>query len=109
MTAFLQTYKTFSSEQVDPIYIRPAIISVRQGNPTNIAGFDDLLKEGVRNVVTEGAAVANTSGTGIWEDFAGRAGKLEHLPALRTKKLGHAKGSGATTKPLKAMDANPSS
>jgi len=33
MTAFLETYKTFDSAKVEPIYIRPAVIAVKKGNP----------------------------------------------------------------------------
>lgn len=44
MTAFLETYKTFSSEQVEPIYVRPTIIAVKKGNPKKIERFEDLLK-----------------------------------------------------------------
>lgn len=106
MTAFLQTYKTFSSEQVDPIYIRPAIIAVKKGNPKNIAGFDDLLKDGIKIVVTEGAGVANTSGTGVWEDVAGRSGNLEDVRAFRKNIVAFANGSGASFKSFKEMDAD---
>lgn len=106
MTAFLQTYKTFSSEQVNPIYIRPAIIAVRKGNPKKIKGFDDLLKAGMRIVVTEGAGVANTSGTGVWEDVAGRAGRLEDVRRIRTNIVAFASGSGASFKAFKEMNAD---
>ncbi|GLC62957.1 hypothetical protein PLESTB_001964900 [Pleodorina starrii] len=75
MTAFLETYTSFSSDQVQPIYLRPAIIAVKAGNPKGITGFDDLLADGVKIVVTEGAGVGNTSGTGVWEDIAGRTGQ----------------------------------
>lgn len=106
MTAFLQTYETFSPEQVEPIYIRPAIIAVREGNPRNITGFDDLLKDGVKIVVTEGAGVSNTSGTGVWEDVAGRAGRLEDVRAFRQNIIAFAHGSGASFKAFKEMDAD---
>ena len=79
MTAFLETYLTFRSETVTPIYVRPAIIAVKAGNPKNISSFEDLLAEDMRIVVTEGAGVYNTSGTGVWEDVAGRLGKLEEV------------------------------
>src|SRR5271157_6503547 len=57
ITALLETYKDFSSDQVMPIYIRPTILAVKKGNPKHIAGFEDLLKNGMRVVVTEGAGV----------------------------------------------------
>lgn len=106
MTAFLQTYKTFASDQVDPIYVRPAIIAVRKGNPKKISGFDDLLKDGMRIVVTEGAGVANTSGTGVWEDVAGRTGRLEDVRRLRKNIVAFASGSGASFKAFKEMSAD---
>ena len=33
ITALLETYKDFSSADVTPIYVRPAIIAVKKGNP----------------------------------------------------------------------------
>ncbi len=106
MTAFLETYKTFSSDQVDPIYIRPAIIAVKTGNPKHIEGFEDLLEDGMKIVVTEGAGVSNTSGTGVWEDIAGRLGKLEDIRAFRENIVAFEPGSGASFKTFKEMDAD---
>jgi accessory colonization factor AcfC len=94
MTALLETYTNFAWADVTPIYIRPAIIAVRKGNPKAIAGFDDLLKPGMRIVVTDGAGVANTSGTGVWEDIAGRAGRLDDIKRFRANIVGFGKGSG---------------
>ena len=62
ITALLETYKDFAWEDVTPIYIRPAIIAVKKGNPKQIRGFEDLLKDGMKIVVTEGAGVAKGSG-----------------------------------------------
>jgi len=106
MTAFLETYKTFSSEQVEPIYIRPTIIAVKKGNPKAIHGFEDLLKAGIRIVVTEGAGVSNTSGTGTWEDVAGRLGRLEDIRAFRRNIIAFGHGSGASLKAFKSLDAD---
>lgn len=106
MTAFLETYLTFSSQQVEPIYIRPAVIAVQKGNPKNIDGFEDLLAEGIRIVVTEGAGVYNTSGTGTWEDVAGRLGKLDDVTGFRRNIVAFAKGSGASFRAFKDMDAD---
>ncbi|MEX3634054.1 substrate-binding domain-containing protein [Paraburkholderia sp. BR14320] len=60
MTALLETYTTFRWDDVAPIYIRRAVIAVKKGNPKNIRSFNDLLKDGVRIVVTEGAGVHRT-------------------------------------------------
>ena len=106
MTAFLETYESFSSEQVDPIYVRPTIIAVKKGNPRNIAGFDDLIRDGMKIVVTEGAGVSNTSGTGVWEDVAGRTGNLKDIRAFRKNIVAFAHGSGASFKAFKEMDAD---
>ena len=106
MTAFLETYKTFSSEQVMPIYIRPTVIAVKKGNPKNIQGFNDLLKKDVKIVVTEGAGVYNTSGTGLWEDVAGRKGRLSDIAKFRKNIISFSKGSGASFKAFKKMNAD---
>lgn len=106
MTAFLETYKTFSSDQVTPIYMRPTVIAVKKGNPKAISGFEDLLQPGMKIIVTEGAGVANTSGTGAWEDVAGRLGKLSDVEAFRRNIVTFAKGSGASFKAFQAEDAD---
>lgn len=106
ITAFLETYKTFSSRDVMPIYIRPAIIAVQKGNPKGIRGFDDLLKNGMKIVVTEGSGVANTSGTGVWEDVAGRLGSLDDVKRFRTNIVAFGKGSGASYKAFVSMHAD---
>lgn len=106
MTAFLETYKTFSSEQVEPIYVRPTIIAVKKGNPKKIKRFEDLLKDGVKIVVTEGAGVSNTSGTGTWEDVAGRLGRLDDIRAFRRNIVAFGKGSGASLKDFKELGAD---
>lgn len=98
MTALLETYKDFSSANVTPIYMRPTIIAVKKGNPKHIYSFEDLLKDGMRVVVTEGAGVANTSGTGTWEDVAGRLGSLDDVKRLRRNIVTFGKGSGASFK-----------
>lgn len=94
ITALLETYTNFAFADVKPIYIRPAIIAVRKGNPKEIKAFKDLLKPGTRIVVTEGAGVANTSGTGVWEDVAGRTGSLDDVIRFRANIIGFGKGSG---------------
>lgn len=106
MTAFLETYKTFLSTQVMPIYLRPTVIAVKAGNPKAIKGFDDLLKDGIRIVVTEGAGVSNTSGTGTWEDVAGRLGKLDDVIRFRKNIISFSDGSGSSFAAFKSMDAD---
>jgi accessory colonization factor AcfC len=106
MTAFLETYRTFDSDNVEPIYIRRAVIAVQKGNPRGIKGFEDLLKEGMKIVVTEGAGVYNTSGTGLWEDVAGRLGSLDDVKAFRKNIVAYAKGSGASFRAFKELKAD---
>jgi accessory colonization factor AcfC len=106
ITALLETYSDFRSDDVTPIYIRPAIIAVRAGNPKRIHDFEDLLREGMRVVVTEGAGVANTSGTGVWEDVAGRLGSLEDIKRLRRNIVAYGHGSGASYKAFVDLNAD---
>ena len=106
MTALLETYTVFAWADVTPIYIRPAIIAVKKGNPKAIRGFEDLLKPGMRIIVTDGAGVANTSGTGTWEDIAGRTGSLDDVKRFRSNIIGFGKGSGPSFQMFVAKDAD---
>ena len=106
MTAFLETYKEFQSKDVEPIFLRRAVIAVQKGNPKGIKGFNDLLKPGIKIVVTEGAGVYNTSGTGVWEDVAGRLGSLNDISEFRKNIIAFAKGSGASFRAFKKQKAD---
>lgn len=66
--------------QAMPLYLRSSAILVRPGNPKNISGFKDLLNKDVKVLVVAGAGQ-----TGLWEDVAGRAGRIEDVRALRNK------------------------
>ena len=101
MTAFLENFKEFHSDDVEPIYIRKAVIAVQKGNPKNIKSFNDLLKPNTKIVVVEGAGVYNTSGSGVWEDVAGRLGSLSDIKKLRKNIVSFSKGSGAGFKAFK--------
>jgi len=63
---------------VVPLFLRPAALLVRPGNPKRIGGLDDVLAEGVNILVVQGAGQ-----TGLWEDVAGRTGSIEALRAFR--------------------------
>jgi accessory colonization factor AcfC len=106
MTAFLQSFPSFPSKNVVPIYLRPAIIAVKNGNPRRIQKFADLLQPGIRIVVTEGSGIANTSGTGTWEDIAGRLGNLEDVKRFRRNIVAFSTGSGASFKAFKELNAD---
>jgi accessory colonization factor AcfC len=106
MTAFLETYRFMDSEMVEPLYIRRAVIVVPKGNPKKIQGFADLLKPGTKVIATEGKGVYNTSGTGVWEDVAGRLGSLEDVKQLRKNIISFEKGSGASFRAFKKRNAD---
>ena len=72
-----------SPKSATPIYVRPAIIAVNNGNPKHVRSVEDLLKDDMKIVVTEGAGVANTSGTGTWQDVANREGRLADIARFR--------------------------
>lgn len=95
-----------SKISIEPIYIHKAVIAVQKGNPKGITGFDDLTKPGMKIVVTEGAGVYNTSGTGVWEDIAGRLGSLKDIIAFRKNIVAFEKGSGASFKAFNNLSAD---
>jgi accessory colonization factor AcfC len=63
---------------VTPLYLRPAAILVRPGNPKRIQDFPDLLRPGMNVLVVQGAGQ-----TGLWEDIAGKQGDIRMVRALR--------------------------
>lgn len=106
MSAFLMSFPGFSSKDVKPVYLRPTVIVVKRGNPHRIHGFEDLLRPGVRIVVTEGSGISNTSGTGSWEDVAGRLGRLDDVVRFRSNIVAFSTGSGASFKAFQSLDAD---
>lgn len=63
---------------VDPLYLRPAAILVRPGNPDHITGITDLFKPGHHILVVNGAGQQ-----GLWEDVAGRTGSIADVRRFR--------------------------
>jgi accessory colonization factor AcfC len=63
---------------VTPLYLRVSAILVRPGNPRRITDFADLLAPGIKVLVVNGSGQ-----NGLWEDIAGRKGKIETVKALR--------------------------
>jgi accessory colonization factor AcfC len=106
MTAYLENYPFLDNDQVEPLYTRRAVIVVQKGNPKNIKGFQDLLEPGISVVVTEGKGVYNTSGTGVWEDVAGRLGSLDEVKRLRGNIIAFEKGSGASFRAFRDRHAD---
>jgi accessory colonization factor AcfC len=106
MSAFVEAYPFINDSDVEPIYLRRAVIAVAKGNPKQIQGINDLLDKPVRIVVTEGLGVYNTSGTGVWEDIVGRTGSLTEIRNFRSKIIAFAKGSGASFKAFQEQNAD---
>lgn len=73
-----------------PLYLRPAAILVRPGNPKHVRRFEDLLRPGIKVLVVQGAGQ-----TGLWEDVAGRTGDIAVVRAFRRNIGGVAANSGA--------------
>ena len=64
--------------QVTPLFLRPAVILVRPGNPKDIRDFPDLLRPGMRVMLVNGSGQ-----TGLWEDMTGKLQSLQNLVALQ--------------------------
>ena len=79
------------------LYLRPAGILVRPGNPQHIHGFHDLLRPGVNIMVVSGAGQV-----GLWEDIAGRDGDIEVLRAFRENVTHFASNSAAAVQAWKS-------
>jgi accessory colonization factor AcfC len=79
---------------VTPLYMRPAAILVRPGNPKMIKDFPDLLRPGMKVIVVQGAGQ-----TGLWEDIAGRRGDIKTVKAFR-KNIAAFAGNSAEAKKM---------
>lgn len=98
MSEFASTFAgTMLPDTVMPLYMRPAGILVRPGNPKRIRGFADLLKPGMRIAVVDGAGQQ-----GMWEDIAGRRGDVATVKAFRRNVVLFAKNTGLALKGWKA-------
>jgi accessory colonization factor AcfC len=78
MSDFITAMPNIDPATVKALYLRPAAILVRPGNPTHIKGIADLLKPGHRILVVNGAGQQ-----GLWEDVAGRLGDIASVQAMR--------------------------
>lgn len=89
MTDFVWAMEDRIVEQsITPLYLRPAAILVRRGNPVKLRGFTDLLKPGIKVLVVNGAGQ-----NGLWEDIAGRKGDINTVRALRKNIVHYARNS----------------
>ncbi|MGF6851249.1 substrate-binding domain-containing protein [Paraburkholderia sp. CI3] len=66
------------AKSAEPLYLRPAVILVRPGNPRHIRGITDLLSSEARVMVVDGSGQ-----NGLWEDLVGRDGDIRQVKALR--------------------------
>lgn len=106
MLAYLENYPFVSVKDVRPMFMHAAVIVVPEGNPKNIRQFDDLIHQPHKIVVTEGKGTYNTSGTGLWEDIAGRLGRLEDIKKFRKNIVAYEQGSGAAFKAFQDLNAD---
>jgi len=89
MSDFIAEMPDIDPASARALYLRPAAILVRPGNPEHITGIADLLKPGHRILVVNGAGQQ-----GLWEDVAGRLGSIESVRAFRANIATVAANSG---------------
>lgn len=87
--------ENFSIYDIEPIFLRRAVILTKKGNPKNIKGLKDLASKNIRVVVPDGMGISNTSGTGVWEDMIGRTQDIELVKKLRKNIVLFAPNSGS--------------
>lgn len=90
----------FSEKDIQPLYLRKSILIVKKGNPKNIRGIEDLTRPGIGIIVNDGGGVSNTSGTGVWEDIAGRTGNIDTVAGIRKNIILFAPNSGTARNAL---------
>lgn len=73
---------------IRPLYLRPSVILVRDGNPKSLKGMRDLLAPGLKILVVHGAGQI-----GLWEDIIGRTGDIEAVRAFRANIVAFAPNS----------------
>ena len=98
MGDFIATFgAVLNPDTVRLLYLRPAGILVRPGNPKKIRGFADLLAPGMRIAVVDGAGQQ-----GMWEDIAGRNGDIATLRKFRGNIVRFAPNTAAALKDWQA-------
>lgn len=90
--------ENFDVYQIEPIYLRRAIILVKKGNPKKINGLKDLANKNVGIIAPDGMGKSNTSGTGVWEDMIGRTKDIETIKKFRKNIISFTANSGAARK-----------
>ncbi len=76
------------------LYLRPSAILVRPGNPKKIKGIKDLAKPQMKILVVAGAGQV-----GMWEDVAGRTGKVKLVDGVR-RNIGFSAPNSAEAKKI---------
>jgi len=94
----------FDEKNIEPLALRKSILLVKKGNPKNIKGIKDLARPGIGIIVNDGGGKSNTSGTGVWEDIAGRTGDIATVAAIRKNIKVFTPNSGSSRKALETMD-----
>lgn len=89
MSDFMAAMPDIDPSTVRALYLRPAAILVRPGNPQHIRGIADLLRPGHRILVVNGAGQQ-----GLWEDVVGRRGSIDSVRAFRANIAKFAANSG---------------
>ena len=100
MTDFLQkdVPGLIDISTVRSLYLRPSAILVRPGNPKGIQGIQDLARPGLRILVVQGAGQL-----GLWEDVAGRTGKVKLVEDVR-RNIGFFAPNSAEAKKIWSSD-----
>ena len=100
MTDFLQKDLPglIEPSTVRSLYLRPSAILVRPGNPKGIQGIQDLARPGLRILVVQGAGQL-----GLWEDVAGRTGKVKLVEDVR-RNIGFFAPNSAEAKKIWSSD-----
>lgn len=93
----------FSEKDIEPLYLRKSILLIKKGNPKNIRGVEDLIRLGIGIIVNDGGGTSNTSGTGVWEDIAGRKGNIDTVAGMRRNIILYAPNSGTARKALETQ------
>jgi accessory colonization factor AcfC len=89
MSDFIAEMPDIDPASAHALYLRPAAILVRPGNPEHITGVADLLNPGHRILAVNGAGQQ-----GLWEDVAGRPGSIESVRPFRANIAKVAANSG---------------
>lgn len=93
----------FNEKDIEPLYLRQSILLVKKGNPKNIKGIEDLTRQNIGIIVNDGGGTSNTSGTGVWEDIAGRKGNIDTVTKIRRNIILFAPNSGTARKALESQ------